>query len=87
MKKNIALAASLITNVVLVAALIGVCRYSRNQNFTMLADVTEAEVKLQEHFLAEIESGEATRVEALKRMLRQNIQTGRLVAADWRAAE
>ena len=86
MKKNIALASSIAVNVVLVAALIWVCVDSRNRNFTLLADVTTAEVRLQEHFLAEIESGDATRVEALKQMLRRNIQTGRSIAAGWRAA-
>ena len=46
-----------------------------------MTDVTDAEVRMQEHFLKELESGNSQRIEAVKEMMRRNIKNGKKAVA------
>ena len=85
MKRRI-LIVSTALNIVLVGALLWVRTSARDTSFTMLADATDAEVRLQAHILAELESNDPTRIAAIKQTLRRNIESGHRSAADWRRA-
>ena len=56
--KRLPLILSLVLNVVLIVALVGLHRACRRMGFQAVADAAAAEVRLQEHMLAELESGE-----------------------------
>ncbi|MHC4107657.1 MAG: hypothetical protein ACYSTY_06180 [Planctomycetota bacterium] len=77
---------SLALNVLLVAALLWIRAEGRETAHGALADATAAEVRLQQYVLAELESGDPQRVEAVKSFLRRNIDAGDVLAADWRNA-
>lgn len=85
MKKAL-LIVSLIVNVFLVVAIVWLHGYSRDTAFKAVADATDAEIRLQQYILKEIESDDSTRIQAVKEMLRRNIAQGKKSAAVWRRA-
>ena len=76
---------SVVLNVVLIVALVGLHRACRRMGFQAVADAAAAEVRLQEHILAELESGEQARIDKVKEMLRRGIQNGNIVEQDFRS--
>lgn len=80
------LIASLVLNAILVVGLVWSAARSRRTAFQLMADTTTAEVRLQTHILSALESSDPSRLEAVRRTLRRNIDQGRGVAADWAAA-
>ena len=77
---------SLVLNVVLIVALVTFHRIHRRVVFKTASNFTAAEVRLQEHILKELGSGEQDKIEHVKTMLRNNIENGRKVASDLREA-
>ncbi len=84
--KKAMLGLSLALNLLLVAALLWVPAEARETAFGAVADATAAEVRLQQYVLAELESDDPQRVEAVKSFLRRNIDAGDVLAANWRNA-
>jgi len=84
--KKAMLVVSVALNIILIVLIVGGIRYSRRTAFRTVADVTIAEVRLQEHFLKELESGDSQRIDAVKEIIRRNIENGKKVAADWTSA-
>lgn len=85
MKKAV-LVLSVVLNIILIVLIVGGIRYSRRTAFRTVADATTAEVRLQEHFLEELESGDSQRIDAVKGMMRKNIENGKKAAASWGSA-
>jgi hypothetical protein len=79
----------IISSVALNVLLIGVLAWSyveaRGRSFELVADATEAEVRLQEHILAQLEA-EPPQIEAVKTLLRRNIANGTEISVAWRDA-
>ncbi len=84
--KKAPLIISVVINALLIVAVIALFQYSRRTSFRMVADFTEAEVRLQKHFLAELESGDPARLKEVKTTLKRNIENGNKVATDWQNA-
>ena len=83
--KRLPLILSVVLNVVLIVALVGLPWACRRMGFQAVADAAAAEVRLQEHILAELESGEQARIDKVKEMLRQGIDNGKIVEQDFRS--
>ena len=83
--KRLPLILSLVLNVVLIVALVGLYGASHRGGFRAVADAAAAEVRLQEHILAELESGEQARIDKVKEMLRRGIEIGKIVEQDFRS--
>jgi len=83
--KKLPLVLSLVLNVVLIAALVVLHNVSKKTAFTAVADAAAAEVRLQENILSELASGEAARIEKIKETLKNNIENGKKVEADFRS--
>ena len=77
---------SIVLNIVLIVLIVGGIRYSRRTVFRTVAEATTAEVRLQEHFLKELESGDLKRIEVVKDMMRKNIENGKRASASWESA-
>jgi hypothetical protein len=84
--KNAPLIISVVLNVVLIICLVALHSVSKQTAFQAVADAAAAEVRLQEHILAELESGDTTRLDKVKGTLKRNIENGKKAAADWRNA-
>ena len=80
------LVVSLILNIMFIVAILIGIRYHRKMAFRMVADFTMAEVRLQEHYLVELESGDQKRIESVKRMMNLNIKNGKKAAETWKCA-
>ncbi len=83
--KKAFLIVSLILNIALVVALIGLWHYNRKVAFQLMADVTSAEVTLQAHLLSKLESGKESDIEEIKALFRHNIEIGKKSAANGQA--
>ena len=84
--KKATLVLSIALNIILIVLVVVGIRYSRRTAFQTVADATAAEVRLREHFLKELESGDSRRIEAVKEMMRRNIKNGKQAAATWGSA-
>ena len=84
--KKAPLAISIALNVVLVACLLMISSVSKRTAFQTLADATISEVRLQEHILTELSSGDDMRVAAIKEALARNIESGNKAAENWQRA-
>ncbi|MHC4946823.1 MAG: hypothetical protein ACYTG1_00980 [Planctomycetota bacterium] len=84
MKRTI-LISSLVLNVLLAGLLVLSRLADRDRAYTLLADATAAEVRLQEHVLAQLEA-DPPALEDAKAFLRRNIEGGTATADAWRTA-
>ncbi|MGA2915304.1 MAG: hypothetical protein ABSE89_04695 [Sedimentisphaerales bacterium] len=84
--KKIPLILSLIVNVLLVIAVFSVRLHYHKMIFQTLYDVTTSEVSFHEHILAELQSKDAYKTEAVKTTLAKNIQDEKESAEMWKAA-
>ena len=82
--KKVPFVISIVLNIALIATLLFVTRSSRRTAFRAVADATTAEVRLQEHILSELNSGDDTRIEKIKETLKRNISNGKKATADWK---
>ncbi|MHC4505509.1 MAG: hypothetical protein ACYTFI_19565 [Planctomycetota bacterium] len=83
--KRFANIASIVLNVVLAGLLIWSHVQAGARAFTLVADAVEAEVRLQEHLLAQLEA-EPPETDRVKELLRRNIANGVEIASLWRDA-
>lgn len=65
---------SILLNIAFVIGAICARSYIRTQNFELAATIAEAEASFTRHILAELESGEPDRIEALKKRLAEGIE-------------
>ena len=77
---------SVVLNIALVVGVIWVRSYMRTKTFELAAMTAEAEGRLAKHILTELESDEPDRIEAVKKMLQNNIETAKIAADMWRQA-
>ena len=84
--KKLLFVLSVILNIVLIAAVVVAHRSVKRTTFRTIADATAAEVRLQEHILTELDSGDAERVGKMKDLLKQNIENGKQAAVRWQSA-
>ena len=77
---------SVVLNIALIVLVAGLVRTSRNTAFRTMSDVATSEVRLQEHFLSELESGDLKRIEAAKTTMRRNIENGKKASETWACA-
>ena len=84
--KKIPLIMSLIVNILLVAAVVGIRLHYRRAIFQTLYNITASEVRFHEGVLAELQSEDEYKINAVKTMLKKNIQDGKEYAAIWKAA-
>ncbi|MHC4079737.1 MAG: hypothetical protein ACYS15_05950 [Planctomycetota bacterium] len=84
MKRTLVIS-SLVLNVVLIGVLVWFYVGARERSFELMAEATEAEVRLQEHILAQLEA-EPPEIEGLKQLLRRNIANGAEISTVWRDA-
>jgi uncharacterized membrane protein len=83
--KRTLIISSLVLNVLLIGALAWSYLESRERAFELVAEATEAEVRLQEHILARLEA-EPPEIEGVRKMLRRNIANGAEISTVWRDA-
>lgn len=83
---KIILVVSLLLNFALGIAVFAGRGYFRQTTFQMLAMNAEAQARLNQYYLDEVESGDSERIKALKAFLRNSIENCKKVAADWRKA-
>jgi hypothetical protein len=84
--KKIPLIMSLIANILLVIAVFGIRLHYHKMVFQTLYDITTSEVRFHEGILAELQSEDEYKINAVKTMLKKNIQDGKGYAAIWKAA-
>ena len=77
---------SLILNVALIVGLVWGKQVVERQGFKMAALATDAEARLQEYTLKELESGDQERIESLKDFLARGIERGKEASAIWNDA-
>ena len=82
--KKLPLILSATLNVGLIVALIVLHSLSTKRAFQTVADFAAAEVRLQEHVLTELESGDAARIAKIQETLRRNIENGKKAESSWR---
>jgi len=83
--KRTLIISSLVLNVLLIGVLGWWYVEARGRAFELVAEATEAEVRLQEHILAQLEA-EPPEIEAVKMLLRRNIENGTEISVVWRDA-
>ena len=83
--RRLLIISSVALNVVLAGLLVWSHVEARGRSFALLAEATEAEVRLQEHILAQLEA-EPPEIERVKTMLRRNIADGGQISTVWRDA-
>jgi hypothetical protein len=83
--KRTLIISSLVLNVVLIGVLGWWYVGARGRAFELVAEATEAEVRLQEHILAQLEA-EPPEIEGVKNLLRRNIESGESISEMWRDA-
>ncbi len=83
---KIILVVSLLLNFALGIAVFAGRSYFRQTTFQMLAMNAEAQARLNQYYLDEVESGDSERIKALKAFLQKGIDNCKKVAADWRKA-
>ena len=83
--KRTLIISSLVLNVLLIGVLGWWYAEARGRAFEFVAEATEAEVRLQEHILAQLEA-EPPEIEAVKTLLRRNIENGTEISVAWRDA-
>jgi hypothetical protein len=84
--KKIPLIMSLIVNILLAIAVFGISLHYHKMIFQTLYNVTTSEVRFHERILAELQSEDEYKINAVKAMLKQYIQDGKESAAMWKAA-
>jgi hypothetical protein len=84
--KKIPLIMSLIVNVLLVIAVVGIRLHYHKIIFQALYNITTFEVNFHERILAELQSEDEYKIEAVKTMLKKNIQEEKGSAAVWKSA-
>jgi hypothetical protein len=84
--KKIPLIMSLIVNISLVIAVFGIRVHYHEMIFEALYNVTTSEVRFHERILAELQSEDEYKINAVKAMLKQNIRDGKESAEMWKAA-
>lgn len=85
-KMKVALVLSLLLNVGLAVGFLCFKSYVGSQTFKMAAMTAEAEGRLLQGILADIESDDPERLEALKQKLTLSIENSRKAASTWRQA-
>jgi hypothetical protein len=83
--KRAVLISSIALNLILAGLLTWSHLEARDRAFSLVAEATEAEVRLQEHILAQLEA-EPPETERVKEFLRRNIESGTETSALWKAA-
>jgi hypothetical protein len=83
--KKLPLVLSIVLNLVLIAALVGLHVVSKKTAFGAAAEAAAAEARLQEHILAELDSGDPARIEKVKVTLKRNIENGKKVEGGFRS--
>jgi len=84
--KKIPLIMSLIVNILLVIAVFGLRLHYHEIIFQALYNATTTEVRFHERILAELQSEDEYKMNAVKTMLKQYIQNENEAAAMWKAA-
>ncbi|MBT3193655.1 MAG: hypothetical protein HN341_14000 [Verrucomicrobia bacterium] len=82
--KKLPFVLSVVLNVVLIVAIVVLHRTSKEVTFRVIADAAAAEAQLQQYVVAELDSGDAVRIENVRQMLKRNIETVERVTADIR---
>jgi hypothetical protein len=77
---------SVFLNMAFVVGAICARSYLRTQSFELAATIAEAEASFTRYILAELESGEPDRIEAIKERLEQGIGQAEETAETWRNA-
>ncbi|MHC4207896.1 MAG: hypothetical protein ACYSTT_24850 [Planctomycetota bacterium] len=77
---------SVVLNIALVVGVIWARSYIGTQLAESAAIAAEAEGSIARHILAELESDEPERIEAVKKMLQHNIENAKIAADMWRQA-
>lgn len=80
---RLSLILSLALNAILIAGLFWGRNCVRTMYFKLAALNAQTEVKLMEHILKELESGDPNRIESLNIFLKRNIKQGKETAATW----
>jgi uncharacterized membrane protein len=83
--KRTLIISSLVLNFLLIGGLAWSHLATRARVFELMAEATEAEVRLQEHILAQLEA-EPPELEQVVKMLRRNIANGAESSTMWRDA-
>jgi uncharacterized membrane protein len=83
--KRLLIISSLVLNVLLIGALAWWYVEARGRAFELVAEATEAEIRLQEHILTQLEA-EPPEIDAVKMLLRRNIENGTEISVAWRDA-
>ena len=83
--KTAILISSIALNLILAGLLMWSHLEARERAFSLVAEATEAEVRLQEHILAQLEA-EPPQTERVKELLRRNIESGAETSLLWRDA-
>ena len=84
--KKIPLILSLIVNVLLTIAVVGIRLHYHRMIFQTLHNITISQVRFHEGILAELQSEDKYKIEAVKTMLEKNIQDGKESAVIWKDA-
>jgi hypothetical protein len=84
--KKIPLIMSLIVNVFLAIAVLGIRLHYHKMIFQTLYNVTTSEVRFHESILVELQSENEYKINAVKTMLEKNIQDEKEFTAIWKAA-
>lgn len=77
---------SVALNVALIVGVFWARSYIRSRDFELAALTAEAEARSAKMTLAELDSDDPVRIEALKQRLKQNIEQGEKAADLWRVA-
>ena len=83
---KLGLGLSLTLNVVLVVLLVVMASLGRRRSMQMMADVTRAEARMNAEILDALESGEAARIDQVKRLLQMSATNGPPIADRWQEA-
>ena len=75
---------SVVLNIALVIGAIWARSFVRTKSFELAAMTAEAEGRLARHILTELESDEPERIEAVKKLLQNSIETSEKAAEMWR---
>lgn len=83
---KIALILSVVLNTILIVGILWARMYIRRTSFELAALNSEAQANFAKFVLTEIESGDATRIQTLKKQLTAQIEQGHSKAELWRSA-